>query len=65
MTPEQNLLAALDGMPELAEAIAGLRQWVLGRFEVPVPTDYAAFALGVGHNRANAVLAIIDRAAGS
>ena len=63
-TPEQHLMAALDGMPELAEALAELRQWVAGEVEVPDSLNERAYLLGIGYSRATELLKIIDRAAG-
>ena len=66
-TPEQHLMAALEGMPELAEALAELRAFTVGEVEIPdkVPSDLrSAFLLGTVRYRATEVLKIIDRAAG-
>jgi hypothetical protein len=66
-TPEQHLMAALEGMPELAEALAELRAFTDGEVEIPdkVPSRLrTSFLLGLGRYRATELLKIIDRAAG-
>ena len=67
-TPEQHLMGALDGMPELAEAIEVLRAWAGGSpIDVPdtiSPHLRTSFLLGAGRYRAFELLKIIDRAAG-
>lgn len=67
MTPEQHLAAAIDGMPELAEALAELRRWTCDEIEGPSdlgPYDRHPYLLGYGRSTADHLLGIIDRAAG-